>query len=54
MGAGEADEGFWWGDMMIRAPGTLRHRCKNNIKMDLQEVGWGDVDWTELAQGTDR
>jgi hypothetical protein len=25
----------------------------DNIKMDLQEVGWG-MDWTELAQDRDR
>jgi len=25
----------------------------DNIKMDLQEVGWG-MDWIELAQGSDR
>jgi len=25
-----------------------------NIKMDLQEVGFGDVDWIELAQDKDR
>jgi hypothetical protein len=22
----------------------------DNIKMDLGEVGWGDVDWIDLAQ----
>jgi hypothetical protein len=26
-----------------------RHRWENNIKMDLQEVGWGDMDWIDLA-----
>jgi hypothetical protein len=25
-----------------------------SIKMDLQEVGWGGVDWIELAVGRDR
>jgi hypothetical protein len=28
-------------------------RWEDNIKMDLQEVGWG-IDWIELAQDTDR
>jgi hypothetical protein len=28
-------------------------RKKDNIKMDLQEVGWG-MDWIELAQDRDR
>jgi len=24
------------------------------MKMDLQEVGWGGMDWIDLAQDTDR
>jgi len=27
-----------------------RHRWEDNIKMDLQEVGYGGMDWIELAQ----
>jgi hypothetical protein len=27
-----------------------RHRWEDNIKMDLQEVGCGGMDWIELAQ----
>jgi hypothetical protein len=29
-----------------------RFRCRweNNIKMDLREIGWGGMDWTDLAQ----
>jgi hypothetical protein len=30
-----------------------RRRWEDNIKMDLQEVGW-DMDWIELAQDRDR
>jgi hypothetical protein len=26
----------------------------DNIKIDLQEVGWGGVDWIALAQDRDR
>jgi hypothetical protein len=26
----------------------------NNIKMDLQEVEWEDMEWIYLAQGRDR
>jgi hypothetical protein len=29
-------------------------RWEDNIKMDLQEVGCGDMDWIELAQDRDR
>jgi hypothetical protein len=29
--------------------GRPRHRWEDNIKMDLQEVGCGGMDWIELA-----
>ena len=28
-----------------RPLGRPRRRLENDIKMDLQEVGWGSVDW---------
>ena len=31
-----------------------RRGCDDNIKVDLQEVGSGCVEWIELAQGRDR
>jgi len=37
-----------------RLLGKRRRRWEDNIKMDLQEVGCGCVDWTELAQGSVR
>jgi hypothetical protein len=37
-----------------RPLGRPRRRWKNNIKMDLQEVGGGRGDWMELAQVRDR
>ena len=37
-----------------RPLGRPRRRWDDNIKMDLQEVGCGGVDWIELAQDRDR
>jgi hypothetical protein len=31
-----------------------RRRWEDNIKMDLQEMGCGGMDWIELAQNRDR
>ena len=46
---------FYWGEpegrTLLR---RLRHRWEDNIKMDLREVGWQDIDWIDLAQGRDR
>ena len=36
-----------------KALGKPRRRWKNNIKMDLQEVGCEGMDWIELAQDRD-
>jgi hypothetical protein len=39
----------------VKRPLT-RPKCKwkDNIKMSLQEVGYGSMDWIHLAQGRDR
>ena len=37
-----------------RPLGRPRRRCEDNIKMDLQEVGYGATDWIELAENRDR
>jgi hypothetical protein len=37
-----------------RPLGRPRRRCVHNIRMDLQEVGCGYVDWIRLAQDRDR
>jgi hypothetical protein len=46
---------FWTrrpeGKRLLERP---RHRWKNNIKMDFQEVRWGGMDWIDLAQHRER
>ena len=37
-----------------RPLGGPRGRREDNTKMGLQEVGWGGMDWIELAQDRDR
>jgi hypothetical protein len=37
-----------------RPLGRPRRRWVDNIRMDLGEVGWGDVDWIGLAQDRNR
>ena len=37
-----------------RPLGKPRHRWEDNIKMDLQEVECGGMDWIELAHDRDR
>jgi hypothetical protein len=37
-----------------RPLGRPRRRWENNIKMDLREIGWGGMDWVDLAQDRDQ
>jgi hypothetical protein len=37
-----------------RQLGRPRRKWEDNIKMDLREIGFGDVDWIHLAQDRDR
>jgi hypothetical protein len=37
-----------------RPLGRPRHRWKDGIRMDLGEIGWGGVDWIQLAQDSGR
>jgi hypothetical protein len=38
----------------LRRPRRHRHRREGNIKMDLREMEWGNVDWIDLAWDTDQ
>jgi hypothetical protein len=31
-----------------------RHRWQNSNKMDLREIGWGGIDWINLAQDREK
>jgi hypothetical protein len=37
-----------------RPLGRPRRRWVDDIRMDLGEVGWGDVDWVDLAKDRNR
>jgi hypothetical protein len=37
-----------------RPLGRPRRSCVDNIRMDLGEVRWGDVDWIGLAKDSNR
>jgi hypothetical protein len=37
-----------------RPLGRPRRRWLDNVRIDLVEVGWGDVDWIRVVQGRDR
>jgi hypothetical protein len=37
-----------------RPPRRPRHRWVDNITMDLREIGWGGIDWIDLAQDSDQ
>jgi hypothetical protein len=34
-----------------RPLGRPRRKWVNNIKMDLREIGWGDMAWIDLVEG---
>jgi hypothetical protein len=37
-----------------RLQGRQRRRWVDNIKMDLREIEWADIYWTDLAQDRDQ
>jgi len=54
-GREEVYTGFWWGKPEGKKPlGRPRPRWEDNIKMVIQEVECGCMDWIKLAQERDR
>jgi hypothetical protein len=37
-----------------RPLGRRSNMWENNIKMNMREIGWGGVDWIDLAQDRDQ
>jgi hypothetical protein len=37
-----------------RPLGMHRRRWEDNIRMNLREIGWGGMDWIDLAQDRDQ
>jgi hypothetical protein len=37
-----------------RPIGIPRRRCEDGIRMDLREIGWGSLEWMQLAQNRGR
>jgi len=42
---------FWSENLKETRP---RRRWEDNIRMDLREIGWEDVNWMHLAQDRDQ
>jgi hypothetical protein len=38
----------------MRQLGRPKRRWEDNIKMDFREIGWGGMDWIDLAQDRDK
>ena len=61
---GWACDAYEWGEGVYRVlvgkmegkrpPGRPRRRWVNNVRMDLQEMGCGYMDWIGLARDRDR
>jgi hypothetical protein len=52
---GEKRNAHWWESQKERvALGRPRRKWVDNIKMDLRDIGWGGIDWIDLAQDRDQ
>jgi hypothetical protein len=55
MGEVRGEYNIWVGRPEGRRPlGRPKRRWEDNIKMNLREIGFGDVDWIHWAQDRDR
>jgi hypothetical protein len=52
MGKEECIQGFR--GKALRRETTSRRRWEDNTEMDLREIGWGGMDWIDLAQNRDQ
>jgi hypothetical protein len=41
--------GFWWESQKEKGHYGLRCTWEDNIKIDLKEIAWSDMDWIHLA-----
>jgi hypothetical protein len=53
-GHNEELHGLYSSPNIVRVIKERRMRWEDNIKMDLREIGFGNVDWINLAQDRDR
>jgi hypothetical protein len=51
MGRGMDIEFCWESQKEKRPLGIHTRRWEDNVKMDLREIGWGGMDWIDLASG---
>jgi len=49
-GRREVHTGFWWGKRGKRPLEQPRCRWEDNIKLALQDIDGGSMDWIDLAQ----
>jgi hypothetical protein len=52
-GRRDMHKGYWW-ESQKRPLGRPRCRLVDNITMNLREIGWGCMDWTNLVQDRDQ
>ena len=51
-GGGERCVQGFGGETLCKGPlARPKHRCKNDIKVDLREVGWENMDWIDVTGG---